>query len=103
VSMMDLEGLLGGGGQPPMDPGMGADPLAALLGGGEMPMEEPVEEEPLPETEIDILKGMIFLGRGYEDKPGVDESERLVMEKVLTMIQKLLADNERQGGLGGSF
>jgi hypothetical protein len=109
---MALEALLGGagGGAPAAGPApTGGDPL--MGGGGNLPAEIPDPEAPPGggggggDPEVDALKTLITMGRDYTSLPSVDESERLEMEKCLTIFQKLLAGNEKSQaagpGLGG--
>lgn len=60
----------------------------------------PVAEEIPPPAagggnEVDTLKQLIDMGRGYLDIPSVEESERSEMMKALGIFQKLLASNQK--------
>jgi hypothetical protein len=75
--------------------------LAGLLGGGGGAAPPPMTagaplEAPAPAAgEVDVLKQMIELAGTYQAIPTVDESERLDIEKVRTILQQLLAGNEK--------
>jgi hypothetical protein len=58
---------------------------------------------PGPGDEIGLLKAMLVTARDYTDLPTVEESERLEMEKVTTILQKLLADNQRMADSATGF
>jgi hypothetical protein len=77
-----LEGA--GGGAPAELPPSIPDPEAGAMepptGGG---------------SEVDTLKEMLGLGRQYLDIPTVTEQERAQMEKATTVLQQLLASNEK--------
>lgn len=100
-----LEALLGGGGGPPPGgpaPG-GVDPLQAL-GGGSGP--------PPPDQSADtgggdvssMLKDMLEIARGYIEQED-DEQNKLTMEKITTLIQQVLASEEKelQDAMGGKM
>jgi len=87
-----LEALLGGGGggAPPPGGAPGAPPPAEQdAGGGEV---------------SDMLKEMLEIARGYLDQEQ-DEQNKLTMEQVTTLIQKVLAAEEKelQDAMGGKM
>jgi hypothetical protein len=47
------------------------------------------------DSEVDLLKAMIVSAHDYLDLPTVEEHERLQMEKVTTILQQLLAANQK--------
>ena len=108
--------LISGRGLPPPDAGGGAPPpdLAALLGmggggppGGGAPMappEAPPEEPAAPTSEVDAIRAILDAIETYKTIGSVDESERLIAEKMSTMAQQLLANNEKMADelTGGS-
>lgn len=79
MSAMDFIG--GGAGAPPAD----------------LPPEIPDPDAPAaaPQDEVGSLRALIAQAREYIAIPTVQEAERLEMEKVTTILQKLLAQNER--------
>ena len=90
-----LDQLLGGG-----DPAAsgGLPPTA----GADLPpsIPDPEAAAPAPSTggdEVGTLKEMLGLGRAYLDLPTVTEQERVNMEKATTILQTLLAGNEKLG------
>jgi hypothetical protein len=80
-----LEGAAGGGGAPADLPPSIPDPEAGMLppesaGGGD---------------EVGTLKEMLGLADTYKSLPTVTEQERAKMEKATTVLQDLLASNEK--------
>ena len=55
-------------------------------------------------SEVDALRLLISAARDYTAIPTVEESEKLEVEKCITIFQKLLADNQRMADqmIGGS-
>lgn len=84
---MILEQLMGGGGGglPPSIPD--PEPQAAAA-----PAPSPA---PAPSGEVETLKALLGMARDYTVIPSVTEQERAQMEKVTTIVQTLLASNEK--------
>jgi hypothetical protein len=73
-------------------PDQGVPPeLAALLGGG----GDPAEAEPAPSDPPDILRQMLELASDYRSVEEDDE-DLLSIEKVTTLIQQLLAKQQKE-------
>ena len=56
------------------------------------------------DSESDLLKAMLTFAHDYKALPTVTEQERLQMEQATTILQRLLASNEKLGdqATGGS-
>lgn len=63
--------------------------------GGLLPYPEDEEEEAAPEQGVDILREMISLASAYAEVEQDDE-DLLAIEKVRTLIQQLLARNQKE-------
>jgi hypothetical protein len=86
-------GMVGAGpgpGGPGPGPGGPPPDLAALLGGA-TPGVDSMEGG----SELDALDDILVACRAYMAIPTVEESERLEMEKVTTIVQGLKAKNEK--------
>lgn len=83
---MAMDFLAGAG--PPAAPPGGPDLAAALGGGG-----GGADEEPL--SEVEALDAILMACHDYAAIPTVEESERLEIEKVTTIVQQLKAKNEK--------
>ena len=77
-----LAGLLGGG--------MGGPPDQIQVAG-----PAPAEEEEAPSAPSDILRDMLALAQQFRDGEEDDE-DLLQIEKVTTLIQQLLANNQKE-------
>jgi hypothetical protein len=101
VAMDFLAGAPAGAGPPP---GGGGDPLAALLGPQGPPPDGRTAGVDPGGSELDALDDILVACRAYMAIPTVEESERLEMEKVTTIVQKLKAQNEKMADevTGGS-
>lgn len=96
--------LIGGAGPPALQgggPGPGAPSpadLAAVLGipaGGPPPGPSPGVDNPAGGSELDALDAISAAIDSYMQIPTVEESERLIAEKMSTMVQQLKASNEK--------
>jgi hypothetical protein len=78
----------------------GADPLMALLGGGGAPPAEP----DVPQTPEGILREILRLFGEYRQVEKDDE-DLLAAEQATTLIQRLLAANQKaaDGMMGGTM
>jgi hypothetical protein len=83
--------------------------LAALLGGGPpagppAPVRLPGVDAPAGGSELDALDDILAACEAYKAIPTVEESERLEIEKVTTIVQGLKAQNEKMSDeiTGGS-
>jgi hypothetical protein len=106
MNAMDL--ISGQGGPPPgPPPDMGAAPGAAgldlmsALGGG-APLPGPPDQgppadqgPPQPASEGDALDAIMAAVDAYVSMPGVDESEKLTMEKITSLVQGIKAANQK--------
>lgn len=85
---------------------MGGGMEALLGGGGGMPPGDPMAGAPPAEEEdvSSMLKEMLEIARGYLDQES-DEQNKLTMEQVTTLLQKVLAAEEKelQDALGGKM
>lgn len=81
-----LGGEGGGEGPPPTIP----DPEPGLAGAA-----RGVDDPEQGGSEVDSLRTLIAAARDYTAIPTVEESEKLEVEKCITIFQKLLADNQR--------
>lgn len=79
--------------------------MGAGAGGAEMPPAIPDPEPPTslpaspetaaPASEVETLKSLLGLADEYRSIPTVSEQERVQIEKVTTILQTLLAQNEK--------
>jgi hypothetical protein len=94
-----LDQLLGGGAP------AGAD--VPMTAGSEPPLTIPDPEPQLAagggRDEVTVLKDLLGLIQEYRSIPTVEETERLEAAKADTILQKLLADNQKMAdGLTGA-
>jgi hypothetical protein len=94
------QGLRSPLGTPPGTPGPLGAPLPEAPSGLDLAPPTATELPPGPppaggDNEVDLLKAMIVTARDYLDLPTVDESERLQMEKVTSILQGLLASGQK--------
>lgn len=76
--------MMGGGGPPPMGPPPGPPP------------DQGPPPEPQQSSDEDEIRNAISMFRGVAERDGLDESERLILEQITTLGQKLLAGREKQ-------
>ncbi len=90
-----LDEILGGGtpaGAPPDLPPSIPDPEAAAAGPAAAP---PAGPPGMPSEEVAALKDMLGMADGYMALATVTEQERAQMQKVTSVLQTLLASNEK--------
>jgi hypothetical protein len=94
ISGAAAPGMVGAGAPEPGGPapGPGGADLAALLGGGPTPGVDNTQQGG---SELDALDQIAIAIDAYIQIPTVEESERLIAEKMKTMVQQLKASNEK--------
>ena len=90
-----LEQLAGAGGGAPADlpPSIPDPEAAAAPNSGPLAAAPPGETS--PPSEVQTLKDMLGMADGYKSISSVTEQERAQMEKVTSVLQTLLASNEK--------
>jgi hypothetical protein len=89
ISGAAAPGMVGAGAP---EPGGAGPDLAALLGGGPTPGVDNTQQGG---SELDALDQIAIAIDAYIQIPTVEESERLIAEKMKTMVQQLKAQNEK--------
>jgi hypothetical protein len=86
----EMVGAGPGPGGPGLGPGGPPPDLAALLGGA-----TPGVDSQEGGSELDALEQISIAVDAYMQIPTVEESERLIAERIKTMVQQLKANNEK--------